>query len=132
QDAWVRVVRAFPRYHAGHPFESWFFTILANRCRSAMRRRMLERRWFSPMDDDVHDVPLDPTARLDAAALASVVKGFLQSLPTEQREAFLLRHVEQLPYEEIARITGAGVSACKMRVKRATDTVRARLAEVTR
>jgi len=45
-------------------------------------------------------------------------------LPTEQREAFLLKYVEEMRYEEIAGMTGASVSALKMRVKRACDTLR--------
>lgn len=130
QEAWVRAWRALPRYDARHPFEVWFFTILANRCRTALRRRALERRWTSPLDDDdVPEVATDPTGRLDAVAATASVERALAELPVEQREAFLLKHVEQLSYEEIAAATGAGVSACKMRVKRATDALRARLAE---
>lgn len=129
QDAWVRAWRALPRYDARHPFEVWFFTILANRCRTALRRRALERRWTAPLDDDLPEVAVDPTGRLDAAAATGALERALAALPVEQREAFLLRHVEQLGYDEIAAATGAGVSACKMRVKRATDALRARLGE---
>ena len=45
-------------------------------------------------------------------------------LPADQREAFLLKHVEELTYEEISEMTGASVSALKMRVKRAADSLR--------
>jgi DNA-directed RNA polymerase specialized sigma subunit, sigma24 homolog len=48
----------------------------------------------------------------------------------EQREAFLMRHVEGLSYEDMAVATGAGLSALKMRVKRACDALRAQLTEV--
>jgi RNA polymerase sigma-70 factor (ECF subfamily) len=43
----------------------------------------------------------------------------LDQLDVDQREAFLMKHVEQLSYEEMAEITGDGLSALKMRVKRA-------------
>jgi RNA polymerase sigma-70 factor (ECF subfamily) len=56
----------------------------------------------------------------------------LDMLPSEQREAFLLRHVEDMAYEDIAAITGVGLSALRMRVKRACDALRARLTEVMR
>ena len=56
----------------------------------------------------------------------------LAALPEEQREAFLMRHVEDLSYEDMSVATGAGVSALKMRVKRACDALRARLTEVDR
>jgi RNA polymerase sigma-70 factor (ECF subfamily) len=48
-------------------------------------------------------------------------------LDAYQREAFLLKHVEQLSYDEMAEITGVGVSALKMRVKRACERLRAEL-----
>jgi RNA polymerase sigma-70 factor (ECF subfamily) len=53
----------------------------------------------------------------------------LARLEMSQREAFLLKHVEQLSYDEMAAITGAGISALKMRVKRATDQLRMLLHE---
>jgi RNA polymerase sigma-70 factor (ECF subfamily) len=46
------------------------------------------------------------------------------ALPTDQREAFLLKYVEGLNYEEMATLTGLGESALRMRVKRARDTPR--------
>ncbi len=61
---------------------------------------------------------------------AEEVRMVLDTLPAEQREAFLLRHVEDLSYEDIAAATGVGLSALRMRVKRACDTLRVRLAEV--
>jgi RNA polymerase sigma-70 factor (ECF subfamily) len=51
-------------------------------------------------------------------------------LDSDQREAFLLKHVEQLGYEEMAAVTGAGVSALKMRVMRACDRLRELLSDV--
>ena len=49
----------------------------------------------------------------------------LARLPAEQREAVVLRYADELGYDEIAAITGAGVSALKMRVKRGCERLRA-------
>ena len=46
------------------------------------------------------------------------------------REAFLLKYVEELGYDEMSRLTGAGVSALKMRVMRACDRLRELLSDV--
>ena len=54
----------------------------------------------------------------------------LKLLDDDQREAFLLKHVEELGYEEMSELTGVGVSALKMRVKRACERLRAMLQEV--
>ena len=48
----------------------------------------------------------------------------------EQREAFLLKYVEGLSYEEMAALTGVGERALKMRVKRAADRLRELLRDV--
>jgi len=56
----------------------------------------------------------------------------LERLDPLYREAFLLRHVEDLSYDEMAALTGAGVSALKMRVLRACDRLRALLKETNR
>ena len=42
------------------------------------------------------------------------------------REAFLLKYIEEMSYEEMSALTGVGVSALKMRVKRACDRLRDR------
>lgn len=45
----------------------------------------------------------------------------------EQREAFLLRHVNEMDYEEMTIVTGAKGSTLRMRVKRAVDALRGTL-----
>ena len=55
----------------------------------------------------------------------------LAALVPEQREAFLLKYVEELSYEEMVEITGDGISALKMRVKRACARLRDLLEEVS-
>jgi RNA polymerase sigma-70 factor (ECF subfamily) len=54
----------------------------------------------------------------------------LGELSPDQREAFLLKYVEELGYDEMSEITGVGVSALKMRVMRACDRLRTLLREV--
>jgi RNA polymerase sigma-70 factor (ECF subfamily) len=80
------------------------------------------------------DVPERPTTSGHDTAIAwrEEIKLALAALPGDQREAFLMRHVEDLSYEDMSVATGAGVSALKMRVKRACDALRLRLAEVDR
>jgi RNA polymerase sigma-70 factor (ECF subfamily) len=57
------------------------------------------------------------------------VERALHELPATQREAFLLKCVEEWTYEEMAELTGANVSALKMRVSRARDALRTMLSE---
>jgi RNA polymerase sigma-70 factor, ECF subfamily len=126
QDTFVRVYRALPSYVEQESFEPWLFRILANRCRSAgsRERRRAEFVEFGEVPDRASEHRHD-----DAIAWREEIALALAALPTEQREAFLLRHVEDLSYDDMSAATGAGVSALKMRVKRACDALRAWLTE---
>ena len=129
QDTFIRVYRALPAYEEREAFEPWLFRILANRCRTAGAR---ERRHAEIVE--YGDVPERPAAsgHDDAIAWREEIGIALAALPGDQREAFLMRHVEDLSYEDMSVATGAGVSALKMRVKRACDALRLRLTEVDR
>ncbi len=129
QDAFVRVFDSFPRFREDARFDPWLFRILANRCRTIHAR---SRRHQSLIE--YGDLPVSAAAAPEeeefGADWAEEVRVILETLPVEQKEAFLLRHVEDLSYEDIAAVTGVGLSALRMRVKRACDTLRARLTKV--
>jgi RNA polymerase sigma-70 factor (ECF subfamily) len=127
QDTFVRVYRGLANYREEEAFEPWLFRILANRCRTAGAKA----RRHAQLVEYGH-VPDRPSAARHDAEIAwrEEIELALQALAVEQREAFLMRHVEGMSYEDMAVVTGAGVSALKMRVKRACDALRLRLTEV--
>jgi len=127
QDTFVRMYRALPSYREQDAFEPWLFRILGNRCRTAGARA---RRHAAFME--YGDVPerASTSARDADITWQDEIGLALRALPAEQREAFLMRHVEGMTYEDMCAATGAGLSALKMRVKRACDTLRVRLSEV--
>ena len=59
-----------------------------------------------------------------------MVQEALARLPAAQREAFLLKHVDGLSYEEMAERLDTGVSALKMRVMRAREALQEILRDV--
>lgn len=127
QEAFVRAHRALATYDVALPFRTWLFAILVNRCRTAMGRRM-RREQRVVVDAELLDhAPVGDEER--AAELRGEIEWAVARLAPEQREAFLLRHVEELTYEEMAAATGAGISALKMRVKRACERLRVLLDE---
>jgi RNA polymerase sigma-70 factor (ECF subfamily) len=66
-----------------------------------------------------------PATICDALATRDELAAALAQLPSEQREAVVLRYADELDYDEIAAMTGAGISALKMRVKRGCERLRA-------
>jgi RNA polymerase sigma-70 factor (ECF subfamily) len=68
----------------------------------------------------------------DRHAWREAIRWALGRLAPAHREAFLLKHVEELSYEEMVEVTGASVPALKMRVSRAREELRRLLQEVER
>jgi RNA polymerase sigma-70 factor (ECF subfamily) len=128
QDTFVRAYRALARYEERERFGAWLLRILVNQARTATARGRRRQQLFPDGIGDWPDVaephPAERQALREEVALA------LGKLSAEQREAFLLFHVEGLSYEEMMTVTGQGLSALKMRVKRACERLRELLHEV--
>jgi RNA polymerase sigma-70 factor (ECF subfamily) len=124
QEALMRAYRALHVYDERTAFRTWLFTILVNRCRTALLHRSRRNKRIVADDERVATASIEGT---DSLELRLELSRALDALPAEQREAFLLKHVEQLEYTEIAAITGHGVSALKMRVQRACGRLRSEL-----
>ena len=131
QDTFVRAYRGLARCESPARFDAWLFSILVNRCRTAGAR--LSRRGRTFVRDDAALLAAasgdDGATEVDRGQWREDVERALARLDAGQREAFLLKHVEDLSYDEMAVLTGVGVSALKMRVKRACDRLRELLRE---
>jgi RNA polymerase sigma-70 factor (ECF subfamily) len=127
QDTFLRGYRFLAQCEEPDRFGAWLFRILVNRCRSAhgVRRR-------SGPVLALEDQPNLATRGSAAEEIAwrDEIRRALALLPADQREAFLLKYVEDLSYEEMETITGVRISALKMRVKRACGRLRDLLGEV--
>ena len=128
QDAFTRAYRSLARCEDPERFGAWLFRILVNRCRTAGTRRGRRARTF--VTDDAALLGASEEHPEDRAAWREEIDRALQQLRSEQREAFLLKYVEELGYDEMSRMTGVGVSALKMRVMRACERLRDLLSEV--
>ena len=130
QETVLRAFKALGSYDERLPFRTWLFSILINRCRTAMSQRMRRERRVVFDSEVLQRSPVE--AAQDSMELREELNRAIAGLSPEQREAFLLRHVEELSYEEIMSVTGAGMSALKMRVKRACERLQQLLAEGVR
>ena len=127
QGAFVRAFRNLRSCRDPARFGAWLYHIVVNECRTfATRNGRRERRLVR--DEAALEQLLAPAG--GDAALRDEIQHALDRLAPDLREAFVLKHVEDLSYEEMAELTGAGVSALKMRVKRACDRLRELLERV--
>lgn len=120
QDAFVRAYTKLGTCRDHTRFRAWLFQMLRNRCFDHLKEA---RRRDLPLDDagPIVDRAEGPGALVERTRLREQIKQALTMLPEAQREAFLMHHVEGLPYETMAELLDTSVSALKMRVLRARE-----------
>ena len=128
QDAFVRAYDQLSQCKDPDKFVGWFFLILRNRC-FAERRRSKSEASLDAADTiaaaDRTDGGAESAERRRALQLA------LMELTPDQREVFVLKHVEGLSYGEIAERLSTSIPSLKMRMHRAYDRLREQLREHT-
>ncbi len=128
QDAFVRAYDQLAQCKEPDKFVGWFFLILRNRC-FAERRRSRAEASLEAADSvaaaDRTDGGAETAERRRALQLA------LLALTPDQREVFVLKHVEGLSYGEIAERLSTSIPSLKMRMHRAYDKLREELREHT-
>jgi RNA polymerase sigma-70 factor (ECF subfamily) len=115
----VRAYRHLASCRDPSRLRTWLYRIVANRCKSHLARRPtadLSLEEAPPVAD-----PGDNEAALERAEELALVERALMTLSPEKREAFLLKHVEGMSYEEMAAATGERIPTLKMRVHRARE-----------
>jgi len=125
QEAFVRAYRHLGRYSERDRFVAWLLRIVVNQCRSRATR---EAR-YTALEPHLHEGLLVDDADATHADRREELAVALAQLAPDQREAIVLRFGEELSYDEMATVTGAGVSALKMRVQRACARLRTLLSE---
>lgn len=125
QSVWMRALRNIRNCRNPDRFGAWLYQIVINESRTFTKRRQQRDSRFI---DDQFIVESIPAADQPDLAAREETKNEIQRaidcLPVEQREAFVLKHVEEMDYETMAELTGVGVSALKMRVSRACERLR--------
>jgi RNA polymerase sigma-70 factor, ECF subfamily len=124
QSAFMRAFRSLRSCREPDRFGGWLYQIVVNECRTyASRERRRELR-FTPATNMIERAVAPGSEPEEDADIGGHIENALGMLPADQREAFLLKHVEEMSYDEMAAMTGVSISALKMRVKRACDGLR--------
>lgn len=118
-ESFVRAYRHLASCREPARLRTWLYRIVTNRCKSHLARRSVADVSL----DDAPPVadPADTEADLERADQLALVQRALADLSPDKREAFVLKHVEGLSYEEMAAVTGERIPTLKMRVHRARE-----------
>ena len=118
QDVFLRIVRNLDRYEERLQERAWVFRIARNVLLDRHRRAQRVRPDLS--------LEVVPLVAVDAGQeVAVALQEALGGLREEEREAFLLREVAGLGYEEIGGLVDATPDAVRMRIYRARAALRA-------
>ena len=134
QETFVAAFKALPTFRAESKFSTWLYRIAANKCKDWLR---VKRPGQGVQDIDIEDVVDDRVVEkrtserlLSQQQVAGQLDRAIQRLPPLYREAFVLKHVEGLSYEEMQEILGVNGDTLKMRVYKGRLQLSRELAEL--
>lgn len=136
QEVFVKAYFAMGRFEGRSSFKSWIQRIKVNHCLNFLRAR--KDQTTVDATDEVYagepELQVAPRAerQLERDDERARIAAALDSLSENLRVALVLRDLDGLAYEEVAERLGIGLSATKMRIKRAREEFRARYQEIAR
>ena len=119
QTAALRAWRSRDNRRPDTELRPWFLAIVANQCRETRRGRWASVLRFA-------DPPAPEAPAVDTAGILDVISA-LRRVPPRVRLALVLRFYLDLPFEEVASISGCSVDAAKSRVRRGIESLKTTL-----
>lgn len=125
QETFIRLYKSLPTFRGESAFLTWLYRICANACRDELRKkkRQQEISW------DEISCGLEATAKynndplpeeiLEQLELKDSIQFCLGSLSEEHRLIIILREIQELSYDEIARVLDCTMGTVKSRLSRA-------------
>ena len=125
QETFLRLHRSLDSFRGDASFSTWLYRVAVNLCITELRRRGRSRYQF--LEDVKHDEDAtlqeelgpSPIEAMELEEDRKVIRHVLRMLPPDYRAVMVLRHFQQLAYEEIAEVLNLSLSQVKTRLFRA-------------
>ncbi|MBQ3492032.1 MAG: sigma-70 family RNA polymerase sigma factor [Oscillospiraceae bacterium] len=135
QEVFLRVFRFLPGFQEESGFSTWIYRIGVNVCKDMLAKRTRRNELPLEIPDDeedyrtaeVADSRYDPEAIAQQADLRKALADAIGDLPQQQREMIVLRDIQGLSYEEIAKVLALESGTVKSRLSRARENLRKKL-----
>ena len=135
QETFLRVFRNAQRYQPMAKFTTWLYKIAANLCLNELKKSKLRQTLSldepAGLDPDgtkiierIASNGTSPLSDVEHIEAQNIIRKAIDHLPDDQRTTLIMVDYHHMPYQDIAEILGVTVSAIKMRVKRARETLR--------
>jgi RNA polymerase sigma-70 factor, ECF subfamily len=140
QETFIRVYKNIGRYSNIYQFSTWLYRIATNLAIDEMRYRRRRGQVFynnvwdnnRPTDAErpemqISDARRGPRDEILRKESSQVLGDAIRSLPEKYRVAFVMKEVQELPYEDIARILKCSTGTIKSRLHRARELLQRKL-----
>jgi RNA polymerase sigma-70 factor (ECF subfamily) len=120
QDVWLAVFRGIARLVDADAFRAWLYRIARDRAVRELRRHRLPSQPLAALE------PVDERTEEASFAADEIqrIHAGLDEMGAEQREVLVLRYIEAMSYEEIARVVGCPLGTVRSRLYHAKRALR--------
>jgi len=137
QETFLRVGRGLDQFRGDSKITTWIYRIATNVYLDEYRKTPLP----APSPEESQAAPADPPGSptrslpkladrlFEESEMGSCIREVIDGLPLDHRTAIVLHDLQSLPNKEVARILECSLDAAKIRIHRARQRLRARLAE---
>lgn len=129
QEVMLKVLHGLKRFEGKSKFKTWLYSITYNECITQYRKERRKRRLLNALSLDTQEEASEE--RAPKIEEKGGLDRWLVHVGPIEREILVLRFVAELEFQEIADIMHMGLSATKMRYKRALDKLRDKFSGVT-
>ena len=130
QEVFIKVYNSLTRYRSEYKFSTWIYKIAHNAAIDHLRRYAVrEQALTNGFDVERPEVSIEsrrltPEQESERNERRSEIESVVQILPAAYRELIVLRHSQDLSYDEIAEVTGLPLGTVKNRLFRAREAMR--------
>ena len=130
QEIFIKVYNSLRRYRSEFKFSTWIYKIAHNSAVDHLRRNSgRERSLCQGLENDQYELPIEsgtlsPEQESERRERRLEIESVVHSLPLAYRELIVLRHTQDLTYEEIVEVTGLPLGTVKNRLFRAREMMR--------
>jgi RNA polymerase sigma-70 factor (ECF subfamily) len=130
QEVFIKVYNSLQRYRPEFKFSTWIYKIAHNAAIDHLRRHAVrEQSLTTGIDGERREISIEsrrltPEQESEKKEQRSEIESVVQLLPSPYRELIVLRHSQDLSYDEIAEVTGLPLGTVKNRLFRAREAMR--------
>ncbi len=134
QEAFIKAYRALPNFRGESSFYTWLYRIVTNAAKNFLDSSSRQRSQVD-VDDEVLSASSPealtdrqtPDSIIESEELKKVILKAVGDLPKELKEAFMLRELEGLSYDEISEKAGVPIGTVRSRIFRARQYIESKM-----